>query len=288
MKRALTFIVISLLLFGLVSAKVGMTSRATEDLEDEEDNETKIEEEECEEWSCTQWSACLNGVKTRNCVQNANACSNEQESPKISKTCEEKERINIKQKQTECPEKCECSGSTTKCWLANGTREMTVRAGNSGNIIIQTKGINGSTKVFLYKSDDGKLYGVFKGNKTREVKMLPDQVQERIRERIARQLEDEEIELNEDGTYDYQGKEKARLFAFIPVKVRVMAEIDSETGEIIKLRKAWWAIFTNKEGEEIVGASCGTVTPGYNDECCQNKGYDVWNAETAECEFNSE
>lgn len=284
MKRALIFIIISLLLFGLVSAKIIMTSKATEDLNDSENNS---EEEECEEWACTNWGRCINEMKTRNCVQASNLCPGEQETPKISKRCEEKERLNVKQKQTECPEKCTCTGSVTKCTLANGTREMTITAGKSGNVIVQVKGINMSTNVTLYKSDDGKLYGIFKGNKTKEVKMLPDQVKEKIKEKLSRQLENEDIKLNENGTYDYQGKENARLFAIFPVKVKVVAELNSETGEVIKIRKVWWAVFTNPEGEEIVGASCGTVTPGYNNQCCKDKGYDVYNQETAECEFNS-
>ena len=117
--------------------------------------------------------------------------------------------------------------------------------------------------------------------------MLPDQVKEKIRERLQRQLEDEKIELSEDGTYLYQAKNKARLFAVFPVKVKVVAEVNSETGEVIKFKKAWWAFLAKEEGDLIVGASCGTVTPGYNDECCVNKGYDLYNTETGECEFNS-
>jgi hypothetical protein len=35
--------------------------------------------------------------------------------------------------------------------------------------------------------------------------------------------------------------------------------------------------------ENIVGASCGTVTPGYQNECCVNKGYSGWDAEEFKC-----
>lgn len=194
----------------------------------------------------------------------------------------------IKPSTGECPEECTCAGSTVKCELASG-REMTVRAGNSGNVIVQVKGIDGSTKVTLYKAEDGKIYGVFKGNVTRRVKMFPDQVKEKIMERIRAKLQNENITLSDDGTYKYEAKKRARLFFIIPVRVPVKAEIDSETGEVIRVRPApWWAFLARDEAENIVGASCGTVTPGYNDECCQNKGYDVWNSESQECEFNDE
>ena len=207
---------------------------------------------------------------------------------KIRNAVKGKNRLRAQIAAGECPEKCICSGSVTKCKFGDGTREMTIVAGKSGNIIVQVKGVNASTKVVLYKSDDGELYGVFRGNKTKIVKMLPNQVKEKIRERLARQLEDEEIELDEDGEYKYQGRERARLFAVFPVKVRVAVELDPETGEVIKLRRAWWAFMAKSEGDEIVGASCGTVSPDSRDECCINKDYDAYNEETGECEFSEE
>ena len=33
----------------------------------------------------------------------------------------------------------------------------------------------------------------------------------------------------------------------------------------------------------ILGASCGTVTPGYQNECCARKGFDRWDAEEFTC-----
>ncbi|MCX6746672.1 MAG: eight-cysteine-cluster domain-containing protein [Candidatus Pacearchaeota archaeon] len=187
----------------------------------------------------------------------------------------------------ECPEECTCTGSVMKCQLASG-REITIVAGKSGNVIVQVKGIDGSTKVTLYKAN-GKLYGVFKGNVTRQVKMLPDQVRERIRERIKAKLQNENITLDEDGIYKYEAEKEARLFRIFWVRVPVRAEIDPETGEVIKLEHAWWGFLAKDEADEaVLGASCGTVTPGYNDACCQSKGYDLWNSTSQECEFSPE
>lgn len=181
-----------------------------------------------------------------------------------------------------CPSKCTCSGKVVKCLLANGTREMTIVAGNSGNVIFQVQDANASTKITLYKADDGKIYGVFKGNETRVVRMLPDQVIEKIKERIKAKMQDENITLNENGNYTYTAEKKARLFFIFSVKIPVKAEIDSETGAIAEVGAGkWWSFLARDENsEQLVGSSCGTVTPGYNDACCQNKGYDVWNQET--------
>ena len=186
-----------------------------------------------------------------------------------------------------CPDNCTCEGSTVKCLLPNGGRELTIYAGESGNIIVQVQGENMTTNVTLYKANDGKIYAVNKDNKTKEVNLLPDQVKEKIRERLSRQLGNETISLDENGTYQYQGEDNARLFAIFPVKVAVQAQLDSTTGQIVELKKPWWAFLAKDEGQQLVGASCGTVTPGYNDQCCQTKGYNFWNATAAECQFSN-
>jgi len=193
-----------------------------------------------------------------------------------------KNRLRLQDETGVCPEDCVCTGSATKCQIKRG-REMIIIAGKSGNTIIQVKNKNMSTKVELYKNKE-KLYGVFKGNKTREIKMMPDQVKSKIQEKLM--LKDCDIELDENGLYQAQAQKRARLFGFIPVKERVKIQMDSETGEITKTKTSWWG-FLAKDIKEapILGASCGTVTPGENDACCQTKGYDIWNSEKSECLF---
>lgn len=45
---------------------------------------------------------------------------------------------------------------------------------------------------------------------------------------------------------------------------------------------------TNETEQPIVGDSCGTVTPGYQDECCIRKGYQRWDKEDWECKNETE
>ncbi|MFH1787731.1 MAG: hypothetical protein ABH811_03000 [archaeon] len=183
--------------------------------------------------------------------------------------------------ESECPNNCTCAGSTTKCYTENG-REMTIRAGNSGNIIVQVKGENMTTSVTLYHHD-GRVYGIFEGNETKEIKVLPDGVKEKLRQKTKARLENYEIELNEDGYYEVQAKKRSRLFLIVPVKEKIRTRINSETGEVVKIRTSWWGFLAKDSKDNLVGG-CGTVTPGMNDECCQNLGYTSWNSETEECE----
>jgi len=161
----------------------------------------------------------------------------------IKQAVQTRNRLRI-HNQTECPNNCTCVGSTVKCELGNRERIMTVYAGKSGNTIVQVKGINMSTNVTLYKSE-GKVYGVFRNNQTREVNLLPDD----IGTKIKRKLQNQTIELDEDGIYQVQGRKRARLFLLFPVRERVRMEIDSETGEEIKVRNPWWG-FLAKDSEE--------------------------------------
>lgn len=212
----------------------------------------------------------------------------EREKERIKAIIKKQNRIMAENlNQSECPENCTCSGSVTKCGL-KGNRTMTILAGKSGNTIIQVKGENMSTKVNLYKAD-GKIYGVLKENQTKVIKMLPDQVKEKIQRKLQQRNESQNITLDEEGKYQVETQKKARLFFLFPVKEKVKIEVNSETGEITKTKTSWWAFLArDSKDKELLGESCGTVTPGYNDECCQNKGYDYWDATQSECLFTPE
>ena len=182
-----------------------------------------------------------------------------------------------------CPENCRCQGSVTTCQFKN--REMTIRAGESGNTIIKVKDAEMKTKVVLYKAE-GEVYGIFKNNETRVIKILPDEVKEKIKEKIKqRDCDCEDIELDGDGVYQVQNQKRARLLGFIPVRERVKIQMNSETGEIIKTKTSWWGFLARDvvDEEQLVGG-CGTVTPGLEDECCQNLNYTNWNSESLVCE----
>ena len=207
----------------------------------------------------------------------------------IKEMIQERNRIHFESKTGQnCTEGCKCEGVVMKCNLGNGTRQMSVYA-QSGNVMIQTKSVNASTTIELYK-ENGTLVGVFKGNKTKQIKMTPEQIKEKIQERLQqRDCDCQNITLDEDGYYKVQTQKEAKFLGLFKVKERVNWEIDPETGEITRTKNSWWGWLARdvKNQEQLVGASCGTVTPGYNDECCQNKGYDSWDSEKGECLFNA-
>ena len=165
----------------------------------------------------------------------------------IKEIVKERNRIKFEQRTgVECPEDCKCTGVTMKCRLEDGGREMTVYS-RSGNIIVQVKNINATTQVTLYKYNNS-VYGIFKGNETKKI-ILPDQIKEKVEERIRIKLENPNITLNEDGYYQIQTKKKARLFLLFPVREKIQLQLDAENGEVVKIRNPWWG-FLAKDIEE--------------------------------------
>jgi len=205
----------------------------------------------------------------------------------IRNRIQEKNKLRVNNKTEECPENCSCMGSVTKCYF-EGKREMTILAGKSGNTILQIKEMNISTNVELYK-DGEDIYGQFREGQVKKVNLMPQQIKQKLQEKISSKFLEEnmQIELDENGNYQVQIKKQAKLLGIIKVKEKIRAEFDAETGETIKTKNSWWGFLAkNVESEPLLGANCGTVTPGTNDECCQNKDYDAWNAEKQECVFS--
>ncbi|HQI57491.1 MAG TPA: hypothetical protein PKZ06_00120 [Candidatus Pacearchaeota archaeon] len=197
------------------------------------------------------------GYQNQCCIRKGYEGWDEQEFKCIGEKNRENKRERIRlqdgstQNEIECPEGCVCSGSNVKCSFENGTRVMTVHAGNSGNTIIQIKNINASTNVTLYKQNE-KVYGTFKDNETKEI-VLPDQIMKKLKERKQKRLRlyNESIELGENGYYHVEMKKKSRLFLLVPVREHVRAEVNAETGEIVKIRNPWWGFLAKDIKEDI-------------------------------------
>lgn len=164
----------------------------------------------------------------------------EREAERMKEAIQEKNRLRFEDGNGTCPAQCECSPEerTVKCEFENGTRELTIHAGNSNNTIIQVKNINASTQVTLYKEGD-KIYGQFRNNETRMI-ILPDEIRDRIMNQTRARLQNETYNLTQDGEYQIEARKRARLFWIVPVKERTQIRVDAETGNITDTSNSWW------------------------------------------------
>ena len=269
----MAFLVFGILLHtSLVLAEDNNSNSNKSDKDNEDINDTDDEDEEEE----VEVEIERDGNKLKIKAQGLNESQ-------VRLLIKEKNRLRIHENSSEIPENCTQTGSSLKCYI-EGTRTMTITAGKSGNIIVQVKDVNMSTNVTLYKNGS-KVYGIFE-NETKEIK-LPDQIRERVRERVKVKTDNNEsIELDEDGEYSVELRKESRFLGIFKVHEKVRFHVDAETGEILNENAPWWGFLARDVHEELMGSSCGTVTPGYNDECCQEKGFDYWNSTTQECEDN--
>lgn len=182
------------------------------------------------------------------------------------------------------PDNCTVTGVVIKCGV-KGNRTMVVFAGNSGNIIVQVKGINASTQVQLYKGNQS-IYALLNSNQTVLINYLPDQIKDLIMQRLNTTVENESINLTNEGNYSVEFRKQAKFLGLFKVREKMM-KVNPQTGGILEEHAPWWGFLASDVKPETLGASCGTVTPGTNDKCCKDKGYDFWNSTSQECAFNS-
>ena len=45
--------------------------------------------------------------------------------------------------------------------------------------------------------------------------------------------------------YDVEGEKEGKMLGLFRVKGKVSAEVDAESGEVIKIRKPWWAFMAS-------------------------------------------
>jgi len=220
------------------------------------------------QWKVGAWSICApcgNGICDN--IENKCACpedcegdnqtQNNQTNNNVTDQNQTRVRNRVKERvlnylnASECPEDCVCAGSTIKCDI-DGVRTMTVVAGRSGNIIIKTKGVNASTQVKLIKNESGVFGNFTRAQKKimKKLKFMPDQIKERVLKKLKmRNCTDCNITLNEDGTYEVRIQRRYRVFGIFPKKITEVAEVDSDTGEVIKLKRPWWKFLAAKNKE---------------------------------------
>jgi hypothetical protein len=180
----------------------------------------------------------------------ANSLCQERKMNKTETQEQRRERQTLKFENktgVDCPNDCICTGVVMKCVLEDGTREMNVYS-QSGNLIIQIKDTNMSTNVTLYKDENGTLYAHV-GGKNKQLKFLPDQIKDKIKEALKQSAEIKNITLDENAVYEVQVQKKSRLFFIFPVSEKSDVNIDSESGQVVKLRNPWWG-FLAKDNKD--------------------------------------
>ena len=103
-----------------------------------------------------------------------------------------------------------------------------------------------------------RLFARLSNGRNAEVKVMPDAASETALQRLRLRNCDEDcnIELKEvavgnqrRAAYEVQAQRNSRVFGLFRARMNVQAQVDAETGEMMQVRKPWWA-FLATEPEE--------------------------------------
>ncbi len=102
-----------------------------------------------------------------------------------------------------------------------------------------------------------KLMTQLSNGKNAEIKVMPNTASEKAIERLRLKICSSEnncsIELKEVGNkeqvkaaYEIQAQKEARVLALFKTRMKVQAQVDAETGEVIQSKKPWWAFLASE------------------------------------------
>lgn len=139
--------------------------------------------------------------------------------------------------------------------IAEGLREMRVERFKAQTRMNITEEVdeNNQTRLRVMLSNGNEI----------EMKVMPDTAAKRALEKLKlNRCEESEgcvLELKEVPVgsakklaYQIQRERKARFLGIIPANMEVEATVDAETGDIISLKKPWWAFLAREPVEEEV------------------------------------
>lgn len=119
-------------------------------------------------------------------------------------------------------------------------------------------GLNVTQKQIQNKT---RLETKLSNGKNTEIKVMPNTASERALERLRLKVCSEEnecqIELKEVGSgekiklaYELKTQRQSKVLGLFRARMQVQAQVDAETGEIIKVKKPWWAFLATEPAEE--------------------------------------
>jgi hypothetical protein len=130
-------------------------------------------------------------------------------------------------------------------------------------MVIQTGAISVDCPLYLEMiqeqvQNETKFYAKLSNGRNAEIKIMPDTASQTALQRLKLRncTDDCSIELKEANigdqvraVYEVQAQRNSKVLGIFSARMQVQAQVDVETGEIIRVNKPWWA-FLAVEPEE--------------------------------------
>jgi len=145
----------------------------------------------------------------------------------------------------------------------NGQQMMIQKKANN-QIQLKVNGVSANCSLNLTQKqvqNKTRLETKLNNGRNAEIKIMPDTASETAlqRLRIKNCVEEEgcNIELKEVGqgektklAYEMKTQKQSKVFGLFRARMQVQAQVDAETGEIIKVKKPWWAFLASEPTEK--------------------------------------
>ena len=141
--------------------------------------------------------------------------------------------------------------------------QVQIQAQENSQFSLESGGVHANTNMQMTQEQTQNgtmLRATLSNGRFAEIKVMPDVASEiameHLRVRVCSEENDCRIELKEVGqgeqvsaAYEVQVKKQARLFGLFGTRMQVQAQVDVQSGEVIRAQKAWWA-FLATESED--------------------------------------
>ncbi len=142
-------------------------------------------------------------------------------------------------------------------------QKMMIKTEANNRMKLEVGGESAKTSMKIeQKTSDGKtkLSTQLSNGKNAEIKVMPDAASKKALERLRLKTCAEEngcsIELKEVGegegaklAYEVKTERQSRVLGLFGAKMQVQAQVDAETGEVLNVKKPWWAFLASEPVE---------------------------------------
>lgn len=148
-------------------------------------------------------------------------------------------------------------------YMTEGGKQLQVQEQSNNRLQLNSGGVSAQTALGLVQEqeqDRTRLKVGLSNGKNSEINVMPGTASERAMERLRLKVCSEEnncqIELKEVGqgeqvkaAYEVRAQKQSKVLGLFRARMQVQAQVDAETGEMLQVRKPWWA-FLASESEE--------------------------------------
>ncbi|MBW2963861.1 hypothetical protein KY363_00225 [Candidatus Woesearchaeota archaeon] len=145
-------------------------------------------------------------------------------------------------------------------YSVEGGKQLRVEQKDADKIMLKSGDVTADTEMEMTQEQDQqqtKLKVKLSNGKNAEIKVMPDTASERALERLRLKVCSSDnnctIELKEVGSgqevkaaYEVRAEKEAKVLGMFKTRMKVQAQVDAETGEVISSKKPWWAFMATE------------------------------------------